>query len=179
MASQRNRRWLLTALTVIVAFTGLLAGATTQVLLTASARARAQLHSPTPTPTATLAPAATPTTTPEATLQPFRGHFTLHLTVSPASGRAGTSITITVLATDNATGGPAPGLTCHLRAPTGGGRGLFTTWPAASVTDESGMASWTAQIPSNAPGAYEVEVFAQIPPRGWAYKADAHVTISA
>jgi hypothetical protein len=104
-------------------------------------------------------------------------HFSIRLTASPSSGHAGDVITISAHATDAATGAPIPGLTCRLRTPTDGASGLFTTWPTPTATDSSGVASWTATIPTDTPGRYEIEVFAQTP--SWSYVARTAVIVKA
>ena len=181
MASRQNRQRqsLLTALIAFIALTGIMAGALTRTLITSAATSQGQRQNlePTPTATATLTPQLSPTPTNAPTVAPVLAHFTLKLTVSPASNHAGGSIVINVLATDDATGAPIPGLTCRLRAPSDGAPGLLSVWPTPTATDSSGVASWTSTIPADAPGRYEIEAFAQTP--AWSYVAHASVVITA
>lgn len=180
MASQQNqqgRPWLLTALIVLISLIGLASGALTRTLLGGAPGGHVNAPQATLEPTATFQPAPTTTTTLAPTSAPVLAHFTIHLTVSPAAGSPGATITINAVATDNATGAPIPGLTCRLREPTNGAPGLFTTWPTPDATDSAGIASWTAQIPSVAPGRYVIEVFAQTP--SWSYIARASVFVQA
>lgn len=181
MASRQNRQRqsLLTALIAFIALTGIMAGALTRTLITSAASSQGQRQNlePTATATATLTPQLSPTPTNEPTVAPVLAHFTLRLTVSPASTHAGASIAINVLATDATTGAPIPGLTCRLRAPSDGAPGLLSAWPTPTATDSSGVASWTSTIPADAPGRYEIEAFAQTP--AWSYVAHASVVITA
>lgn len=176
-AKNRRRQGLLIALIALVAVVGLLAGAFTRIAVTAASFNQTQRQNPEPTATATLTPEVSPTAASDPTAPPDLAHFTLKLTATPSSGHAGDSIVIKVLATDDATGNPMPGLTCRLRAPTDGVSGLLTTWPTPTATNESGVATWAATIPANAPGRYEIEVFAQTP--SWTYVARAGVLIKA
>lgn len=177
MRPQQNRRrqGLLVALLALTGVVGLLAGISTRLLVTTGAynQVRRQI----PEPSATLAPESSSTALSNPTVPPNVAHFTLKLTATPSSGHAGDSITISVLATDDATGDPAPGLTCHLRAPTDGAPGLLATWPTPAATNASGVASWTVTIPANAPGRYEIEVYAQTP--SWTYIRQTSVTVEA
>ncbi len=181
MASRQNRQRqnLLTALIAFIALTGLMTGALTRTFITNSSLSQGQRQNaePTATDTATLTPQLSPTPTNAPTVAPVLAHFTLRLTVSPASNHAGGSIAISVLATDDATGAPIPGLTCRLRAPSDGAPGLLSAWPTPTATDSSGVASWTSTIPADAPGRYEIEVFAQTP--AWSYVAHATVVVTA
>lgn len=172
----RQRQGMLIALIAFIGVVGLLAGVSTRLLVSAASNQTLRQHSE-PTATATLAPEVSPTAASDPTAPPDMAHFTLKVTASPTSGRAGDTITISVLATDDATGEPAPGLTCHLRAPTDGGPGLLVMWPTPTATDASGLASWTMTIPANAPGRYEIEAFAQTP--SWTYVARTSVTVTA
>lgn len=173
----RHRQGLLLALVALVAVIGLLAGVFTRIAVSAASFNQTQRQNPEPTATATLTPKASPTATSEATTPPDLAHFTLKLTATPSSGQAGDTIVISVLATNDATGNPIPGLTCRLRAPTDGVSGLLSTWPTPTATNESGVATWTETMPANAPGRYEIEVFAQTP--SWSYVARAGVFIKA
>lgn len=173
----RQRQGLLTALITLIALTGFMAGALTRTLTTtASSQGLRQSSDPTATMTSTLAPELSPTATREPTVAPALAHFTISLTVSTSSGHAGEMITINALVTDATTGAPIPGLTCRLRAPTDGAAGLFTTWPSPTATNSSGVATWTDVIPPDAPGRYEIEVFAQTP--SWVYFKRATVFIT-
>jgi hypothetical protein len=173
----RQRQGLLTALIAMTALIGLLAGALTRALITNASASTSQSQNPEPTATATQQPQPIATATESPTIAPVLVHFTIKLTVSPASAHPGDAISITALATDSATGAPIPGLTCVLRAPTNGVSGLFTTWPTPTATNESGIASWTANAPANTPGRYEIEAFAQTP--SWSYVARTTVIITA
>ena len=180
MASQQRQRGqigLLTALLILIGLIGLTSGALTRSLLNATGPGHAKTHAPTPTATATPQPEPTTTLTPQSTAAPALEHFSIHLTISPTSGLAGSTITIAAHVTDNATGAPISGLTCQLRQPTNGAPGLFTTWPTPDATNDSGDATWSAQIPPLAPGRYVVEVFAQTP--SWSYVARASVTVKS
>jgi hypothetical protein len=172
----RRRQGPLIALIALIGAVGLLAGVSTRLLITATSNQALRQH-PEPTVTATPAPELSPTAVSDPTAPPDMSHFSLKVMASPSSGRAGDTITISVIATDDATGDAAPGLTCHLRAPTDGAAGLLVTWPTPTATDASGVASWTVAIPANAPGRYEIEAFAQTP--SWTYVARASVTITA
>lgn len=178
MASRRNGRWLATALVVVVALIGLVSGATTRLALSVSAGARVLNQPPAATPTATaLVAIPSPTLTQEPTTSPGGAHFSIKLTITPTSGPAGANITIAAHITDNATGTPLPGLTCHLRAPSKDGPSLFSTWPAPVASDGAGVATWNTTIPQVAPGRYVVEVFAQT--RSWSYVQRASIIVTA
>ncbi len=181
MASERNRQRqvLLTTLIALIALLGFMAGAITRTLITSAAPTLGQSPRTEPTGTAavTLTPELSPVVTQAPTVAPSLAHFTLRITVSPTSGHVGDTITISVRATDDATGAPIAGLTCHLRAPTDGAKGLFTTWPTPTATNSSGIALWTATIPPDAPGRYEIEVFAQTP--SWSAVRETGVTVTA
>lgn len=158
-----------------MAFSGLVAGALTRTLISASASPTGRMPAATVTLTATSLPETNPTAAPVATEAPAATSFTIKLSATPVSGHPGTTITITARVTSIHDGSPIAGLTCRLRAPTNGEPGLFTTWPTPDATDSSGVATWTAQIPANAPGRYVLEVFAQTP--SWSYIARASVYI--
>ncbi len=181
MASKQNwrRQGLLTALIALVALTGFMAGLITRAFTSSAALSLDQRLHPqsSETPAATKTLQLSPTAVTETTVAPSLAHFVIELTVTPSSGHAGDSIVITARVTDNATGAPVPGLTCHLRAPTDGSAGLFTTWPTPAATDNTGVASWTETIPPVAPGKYEIEVFAQTP--SWSYYARVGVIVTA
>ena len=170
----RQRQGLHITFIALAGVVGLLAGVSTRLLVSA-ASSQTTRQQPAPTTTVTLAPDLSPTALTDPTALPDLAHFTLRVTASPSSGHAGDSITISILATNDATGDPAPGLTCHLRAPTDGTPSLLETWPTPTATDASGLASWTVAIPTNAPGRYEVEAFAQTP--SWTYVARTSVTV--
>jgi hypothetical protein len=172
----RQRQGWLIALIALIGVVGLLAGASTRLFVSATSNQTLR-QSPEPTATATLASEVSPTVASDPTTPPDMANFTLKVTASPLSGHAGDTITVSVLATDDATGAPAPGLTCHLRTPTDGTPGLLVTWPTPTATDASGVASWTVTIPANAPGRYAIEAFAQTP--SWTYVARTSVTVTA
>ena len=104
-------------------------------------------------PTGTSAPVAA-TVTPTLTNNPSA--FVLSITLSQRAVTAGETFTVTVVAAAN--GAPASGLSCTLRAPTGGPPGLLTMWPAPVTTDANGQAVWTLTTPSVSPGIYGIEV---------------------
>ena len=173
----RQRQGLLIALVALVALVGLLAGSFTRMLISSASPGQSQRPKPEPTATASPAPQLSPTAPSDPTVSTSLGHFTLKLTATPSAAHAGDDITINALATDNATGGPTPGLTCRLRAPSDGAPGLLSTWPSPTATNDAGIASWTATIPADAPGRYEIEVFAQTP--SWSYVARTVVIVKA
>jgi hypothetical protein len=178
VAPRGNGRWQATALVIVVALIGLVAGATTRLVLSVSAGARVLNQLPAATPTATLLVAIpSPTLTQEPTTFPVGAHFSIRLTITPSSGPAGANITIAAHVTDNATGAPLPSLTCHLRAPSNDGPMLFSTWPAPVASDNAGVATWNTSIPQVAPGRYVVEVFAQT--RSWSYVQRASIIVTA
>lgn len=119
-----------------------------------------------PTATLILAPTATPGAMSTAT------GFTLAITSSSRTLRAGETFTITVVAT--AHGAPVVGLPCTLRAPVSGPPGLFTTWPAPVNTDANGKATWTLTVPPVSAGTYGIEVDAL---GGHAYDFHRYTTI--
>lgn len=100
---------------------------------------------------------ATPSSTATAALTTSTAtNFTLAITLSSRALTTGETFTVTVVATAN--GAPVSGLTCTLRAPISGPPGLFSDWPPAATTDESGKVIWTLTTPAVAPGTYGIEV---------------------
>lgn len=105
--------------------------------------------------------AATETSTPESTATATTSvnttsGFVLTIAISKRTLSAGETFTVTVLATIK--GAPVEGLVCSIRAPIGGPKGLFTSWPAAQSTDANGHVVWTLTAPSVASGTYGIEV---------------------
>lgn len=164
-------------LLALVALIGLLLGILTRTLVSrqgTSARV-------TPTLTATAHPPRATATTilPTATVTEGApsGHFQLSVTVSPKAAHAGQQVTVTVNAFDPNTHAPIAGLPCILRAPSDGSPAFLSTWPAKRTTDADGAATWILTAPSETPGDYEIEAFAQT--TKWSWKADSTVILSA
>lgn len=153
-------------LSILVAAIILLACSATGMLAGAFAHTLASNQSPGSSNTGPVI-SGTPPGGPSATATPLVGNetptiansttgFILSITLSARTVSAGDTLTVTAVATAN--GAPVSGLSCSLRAPTGGPPGLLSTWPAPATTDASGQAVWTITIPSVAPGTYGIEV---------------------
>jgi hypothetical protein len=179
VGSRQNgqRKILLIMLIAFVALTGFTAGIFTRAFISTNDQSQLQKPDSSATATLTLAPQLSPTDTQQPTEAPALAHFALKLTATPSSGHVGDTIVISVLATDDATGTPIPGLTCRLRAPSNGDPGLMTDWPTPTATNTDGIATWTVKIPQNAPGRYEIEAFAQTP--SWSYVVHTAVIVTA
>lgn len=183
--SQTRRRsgptGLILVLLALVAILGLLTGFLTHLLVN---RATVSAHGQ---PTSTQNPAATATNTSTpvpvtgitgtATTGTATGQFVLSVSISPKAMTPGQQITITVRAFTPDTHTPVSGLSCVLRAPSDGSPALFTSWPPAQTTDDSGSATWTLTAPREAPGTYEVEAFAQT--TKWSFKLDSSAQLRA
>lgn len=162
---------LILVLLALVAILGLLSGFLTHLLISrASVSANAQPTS-TERPAATVSNTSTPVPvtgiTGTATSGAASGQFVLSVSISPKAMTPGEQITITVRAFTPDTHAPISGLTCALRAPTDGSPALFSSWPPAQTTDDSGAAVWTLTAPQKAPGTYEVEAYART--AQWSY----------
>lgn len=179
LASRQNpqRRGLLIALIIIVALGGLFSGALTRTLMSYASAPHGVAQQPTATATSTSQPSPSPTAPQTPIIAPVLAHFSIKLIASPTSAPAGQTIQITARVTDNANGAPVAGLTCVLRSPTNNAPGLLTTWPTPTATNTSGVATWTAKIPTLQTGRYVIEVFAQTP--SWSYVARTSVYVTA
>lgn len=172
---------LILVLLALVAILGLLTGFLTH-LLVARAQPGAQLH-PTSTQTAQVAASGTSTPVPvtgvtgTATVATSAKQFLLTVDINPKAMTPGEQITITVRAFSPDTHAPISGLPCILRAPTDGNAALFSSWPPAQTTDDTGAATWTLTAPHLPAGTYEVEAFART--SSWSYKLDSSAIVRA
>ena len=145
------------AIMVACAATGMLAGAFAHTL--ANKQSPTSPNGPVISGTAPGQSLATATPSPTATqisTTSTATNFNLNITLSSRTLATGETFTITVVAT--AGGAPVSGLSCTLRAPISGPPGLFSTWPPAASTNESGQVIWTLTTPSIASGTYGIEV---------------------
>ncbi len=163
----------------LVALIGLMLGILTHALVSRAGRIAqtpatiSVRASHTPTATATSGAAST---TPTSSTSTFTGHFELTISVSPKTVKAGQQITVTVHAYTADTHAAISGLQCTLRAPIDGSPSLLTSYPAAQITDNTGAVSWIVTAPSQAPGTYEIETFAQT--QSWGSRADSTVNLT-
>lgn len=172
---------LILVLMALVAILGLLTGFLTHLLVSRAA-VSAQAHpTSTESPGETAANTSTPVpvtgVTGTETTGTATGQFVLSISISPKTMTPGQQVTVTVRAFTPDTHTPVSGLSCVLRAPTDGSPALFSSWPSAQTTDDSGAATWTLTAPQKAAGTYEVEAFARS--TKWSYKLDSSAQLRA
>jgi hypothetical protein len=138
------------------ALTGLMTGVLTHGLIASLSDV------PTATPSAVVATATTrpsSTVTRVPTSAPSQS-FSLAATASPRTARAGGTLSVVAVATDDRTRAPVPGLVCALGAPGGNPPPLLADWPAPQTTDARGQASWMIAVPHGLKGTYGIKVSA-------------------
>jgi hypothetical protein len=138
------------------ALTGLMTGVLTHGLVASLSDVPTAVPSAA-VPTARARPSPTvkhvPTSAPSAS-------FSLATTASPRTVRAGGTLSVVVVATDDRTRAPVPGLVCALGAPGGNPPPLLAAWPAPQTTDAQGQASWLIAVPHGLKGTYGMKVSA-------------------
>lgn len=170
---------ILAASLVMCAISGLAAGTFTRGLVDAMS-----LSSVFPTATRTSVPATRPsaTLTPTAADRPTvlaASGFTI--TAVPTPNAVAPGQTVTVVATVTAQDGisKVAGVQISLSAANEDGPALMAQWPAPSVTDDRGEATWSLDIPaSTQPGTYGVMVTA-MGAHGYTYHYVTHVVVTA